>query len=121
MPTKADYTAEERSCKWDTIAVKGASGINIIFELLKDLLGSLWLRDDWLQLGEISICRTFSSVRLAEAMMRAGPHVLLAGEVLYSEKSSRASELLYPTKRGGAFLQEREPGAIVERGLALSN
>ena len=51
----------------------------------------------------------------------AGPHVSLAGEVLYSEESSRASGSLYPTKRGEAFLQEQEPGIIAERGLTLSN
>ena len=93
----------------------------MILALLEDLLGGLRVWDDWLQLGGTSLCRTFSSVRLAEAVVRAGPHVSLAGEVLYSEESSRASGSLYPTKRGEAFLQEREPGTIAERGLALSN
>ena len=76
----------------------------MILALLEDLLGGLQVRDDWLQLGGTSLCRTFSSVRLAEAVVRAGPHVSLAGEVLYSEESSRASGSLYPTKRGKAFL-----------------
>ena len=121
VPTKADHTAEEQSCKWDTISVKGAGGIDMILALLEDLLGGLRVWDDWLQLGGMSLCRTFSSVRLAEAMVRAGSHISLASEVFYSEESSRASGLLYPTKRGRAFLQEREPGAIAEQGLALSN
>ena len=93
----------------------------MILVLLEDLLGGLRVWDDWLQLGGTSLCRTFSSVRLAEAVMRAGLHVSLAGEVLYLEESSRASGLLYLTKRGGAILQEQEPDAIAERGLALSN
>ena len=57
------------------------------------------------------LCHCFL-VRLAEAVVRTGPHVLLASEVLYLEVSSKASGSLYPTERGGAFLQKREPGAI---------
>ena len=60
-------------------------------------------------------------MRLAEAMVRAGPHVSLAGEIFYSEESSRAYRSLYSTKCGKVFLQEQEPAAIAERGLALSN
>ena len=93
----------------------------MILALLKDLLGGLRVRDDWLQFGGTSLCRTSSSVCLAEAMVRAEPHVLLADEVFYSEESSRASGSLYPIKRSRAILQERESGAIAERGLALSN
>ena len=93
----------------------------MILALLEDLLGGLRVRDDWLQLGGTSLCRTFSSVPLAEAVVRAGPHILLAGEVFYSKESLRASGSLYPTKRGKAFLQEQEPGTIAEWGLALSN
>ena len=51
-------------------------------------------------------------VHLAEAVVETGPHVSLAGEVLYSKESSRASGSLYPTECGGAFLQERELGTI---------
>ena len=41
MPTKADHTAEERSCKWDMIGVKGAGGIDMILALLEDFFGGL--------------------------------------------------------------------------------
>ena len=51
-------------------------------------------------------------MHLAEAGVETGPHVSLAGEVLYSEESSRASGLVYPTERGGAFLQEQKLGTI---------
>ena len=51
-------------------------------------------------------------MRLAEALVRTGPHVSLAGEVFYLEESSRVSGSLYPTERGGAFLQEQVPSAI---------
>ena len=45
-------------------------------------------------------------------MVKTRPHVSLASKVLYLEVSSKASGLLYPTKRSGAFLQKREPDAI---------
>ena len=124
LPSRKNWMssgAEEQSCKWDTIGAKGAGGINMILALLEDLFGGLRVWDDWLQLRGTSQCRTFFSVRLVEALMRAGLHVSFAGEVFYSEESSRASGLLYPTKHGRAFLQEQEPGAIAERSLALSN
>ena len=93
----------------------------MIFALFEDLLDSLRVWDNKFQLGGTSLYRTFSLVHLAEAMVRAGPEVLLAGEDFYLEESSRVFGLLYPTKRSGTFLQEREPGAIVEWGLVLSN
>ena len=40
-------------------------------------------------------------------------------EVFYSEESPRASELLYPAERGGAFL--REPAAIAAKLGNCSN
>ena len=72
--------------------------------------------------AELVIVRRSSSVYLTEAAVGTRfPASLGAGEVLYSKESSRASGLLYLTKRGEAFVQEREPGTIAERGLALSN
>ena len=47
VPTKADHIAEERSCKWDTIGVKGAGGIDMILALLEGLLGGLQLASTW--------------------------------------------------------------------------
>ena len=47
VPTKADPTAEEQSCKWDTVGVKGASGIDMILALLESLLGGLQLASAW--------------------------------------------------------------------------
>ena len=44
---KADPIAEEQSCKWDTVGVKGAGGINMILALLKGLLGGLQLASTW--------------------------------------------------------------------------
>ena len=96
--------AKEQSYKWDTIGVKGTGDINMILTLLKNLLSGLQIWDDWLQLGETSLCKTFSSVYLAEAVVRAGPYISLAGKVFYSEESSKVFELLYPTKRSRAFL-----------------
>ena len=118
---KADHIAEERSCKWDTIGVKGVSNIDMIFALLEDFFGDLRVQNDWLQLAGTTLYRNFSLVRLAEAIVRAEPYVLFAGKVFYSKKSSRVSGSLNPTKRGGIIMQEREPDAIAERGLALSN
>ena len=76
------------------IGVKGAGGINMILALLEDLLGGLRVRDDWLQLGGTSLCRTFSSVRLAEAVVRAGFLALLGAGILCSEESPKVSESL---------------------------
>ena len=59
VPTKADHTAEEQSCKWDTIGVKGAGGIDMILTLLEGLLGGLRVRDDWLEPGGMNPCRTY--------------------------------------------------------------
>ena len=56
-----------------------------------------------------------SSVCLAEAVVRTGPHVLLASEIFDSEESPRASRLLYSTEHSGAFLREAEPGAIAAK------
>ena len=47
MPTKADLTAEERSCKWDAVGVKGAGGVDIILTLLEGLLAGLQLASAW--------------------------------------------------------------------------
>ena len=58
VPTKADHTAEEQSCKWDTIGVKGVGGIEMILTLLEGLLGGLWVQDDWLELGRMNPSRT---------------------------------------------------------------
>ena len=58
--TKADYIAEERSCKWDTVGIKGAGDIDMILALLEDVLGGLRVWDDWLQPGRTSLCRTLS-------------------------------------------------------------
>ena len=80
------------------IGVKGAGGINMILALLEDLLGGLQVRDDWLQLGGTSLCRTFSSVRLAEAVMRARFPALLGAGVLCLEESPKASESLCPAE-----------------------
>ena len=88
------------------IGVKGAGNINIILALPEDLLGGLRVWDNWLQLGRTSLCRTFSSVRLAKAIVRAEPHVSLTDKDFYLEESSKVSRLLYLTKRGGAFLQK---------------
>ena len=60
-------------------------------------------------------------VILGALTLVARPHILLVSEVFYSKETPRASGLLYPTKRGEAFLQEQEPGTIAERNLALSN
>ena len=46
MPLKTGSIAEERSCKWDTVGVKGVGGIVMIFE---GLLGDLPFRGDWLR------------------------------------------------------------------------
>ena len=43
VPTKADPIAEKRSCKWDTVGVKGAGGIDTILALLEGLLSGLQL------------------------------------------------------------------------------
>ena len=58
VPTKADYIAEKRSWKWDTIGVKGVGGIDIILTLLEGLLGGLRVWDDWLEPGGMNPCRT---------------------------------------------------------------
>ena len=58
--TKADHTTEEQSCKWDTVSVKGAGDIDMIFALFENVLGSLQVWDDWFQPGEMSLCRTLS-------------------------------------------------------------
>ena len=42
------------------VGVKGAGNIDMILALLKDVLGSLCVWDNWLQLGGTSLCRTLS-------------------------------------------------------------
>ena len=61
-----------------------------------------------------------SSVHLAEAVVRTGPHILLAVEVFHLEESSRASGLLCPTKARWTFQREQR-AVVVERSLVLSN
>ena len=92
----------------------------MILALLKDLLGGLRVRDNWLQLGGTSLCRTFSSVRLAEAMVRTGPHVSLASEIFYSEEFPGASGSLCSTEARWTFRRERRAVAV-ERSSVLSN
>ena len=61
-----------------------------------------------------------SSMHLAEAVVRTGPHISLAGEVLHSEESPRVSELLCPTEARWTFQRERRAVAV-ERSSVLSN
>ena len=58
LPTKAGHTAEERSCKWDTVGAKDVGSIDMILALLEDLLGGLRVWDDWLEPGGMNPCRT---------------------------------------------------------------
>ena len=60
--TKADYTAEKQSCKWDTVGVKGAGNIDMILALLEDVLGGLRVWDNWLEPGGTSLCKTLSLI-----------------------------------------------------------
>ena len=61
-----------------------------------------------------------SLVHLTEAVVRTGPLVSLAGEVLHSEESPRASGSLCPTEARWTFWREQR-AVTVERSLVLSN
>ena len=61
VPTKADPSTKERSCKRGAVGAKGAGGINMILALLEGILGSLQIWSDWLEPGGTSPCRTLSS------------------------------------------------------------
>ena len=58
VPTKADPTAKERSCKRGVVGAKGSGGIDMILALLEGLLGGLRVRDDGLEPGGTNLCRT---------------------------------------------------------------
>ena len=81
MPTKANPTTKEQSCKWGTTGASDAGGIKIILAVLGGLLGGLRVRDDGLE------------------------RALLGAGVPCSEESPRASESLSLANRG--FLREQ--------------
>ena len=60
-------------------------------------------------------------MRLAEAVVRTGPHVLLADKVFYLDEFSKVSGLLYPTEYSEIFLQEQEPNTIATLLQSRSN
>ena len=94
----------------------------MILVLLEDVFNGLRIWDDWLQPGGqvyAELCHCFL-VYLAEAVVKTGPHVLLVGEIFYSEESSKASRLLCPTEARWTFRQKRRAVAV-EQSLVLSN
>ena len=58
--TKADPIAKEQSCKRGTVSAKDASGIDMIFALLKGLLDGLQVQDSGLEPGRTNPCKTLS-------------------------------------------------------------
>ena len=54
---KADHTAEEQSCKWDTVVVKGIADIDMILALLKSFFSGARVPDDCLDLERTNPCR----------------------------------------------------------------
>ena len=78
--------------------------IKVIFTLLVGL--QVW--DDWLESGGTNPCRTCHRPKVFLGVL-GGSYggdwtSCIACEALYSKESPRASGLLYPAERGGAFL-----------------
>ena len=80
------------------VGVKGVGGIITILVLSEDILGDLWVWDNWLQSGRMILCRI--------AFLGAG--VCFFGGVSKSIKIAVSN-----WERGGAFVWEQELGAIL--------
>ena len=102
----------------------GAGGINMILALLEGVLGGVWFWDDWPEPGGTNPCRTLSLFLGVLGGSWGGDWTSRIAwcKFPYSKESPRASGSLYPAEYGGAFLREREPGAIAtKRSLVSSN
>ena len=94
VPTKADHTAEERSCKWDTIGVKGAGGIDMFLTLLEGLLGGLQVRDNWLEPGRMNPCRTCHHLKVFLGVLRGSKGENWRTRIAWSSLFAKVSKLI---------------------------